>query len=111
MQAELMKQQRELDDARRELDLTIAKRLSEGAAEIQKKARQEAEDQLRLKVSEKDQVILSMQRQLEELRRKSEQGSQQLQGEVLELEMESLFAARFAEPGGARGAGTGMRLS
>lgn len=95
-QAELVKKQRELDDARREMDLTIEKRVSAGSVEIQKKARQEAEDQLMLKVSEKDQVITSMQRQIEELRRKSEQGSQQLQGEVLELEIESILATRFA---------------
>jgi hypothetical protein len=36
-----------------------------------------------------------MQRQIEELRRKAEQGSQQLQGEVLELQLESMLAARF----------------
>jgi hypothetical protein len=90
------KQQRELDDARRELDLTVESRVNAGVGDIQKRARQEAEDSLRLKVAEKDQVITSMQRQIEELRRKSEQGSQQLQGEVMELEIESVLASRFA---------------
>jgi hypothetical protein len=37
-----------------------------------------------------------MQRQIEELRRKAEQGSQQLQGEALEIELESQLRARFA---------------
>jgi hypothetical protein len=32
-----------------------------------------------------------MQRQIEELRRRAEQGSQQLQSEALELELESLL--------------------
>ena len=36
-----------------------------------------------------------MQRQIEELRRKAEQGSQQLQGEVQELELEATLRARF----------------
>ncbi len=36
-----------------------------------------------------------MQRQIEELKRKAEQGSQQLQGEVQETELESLLRARF----------------
>jgi hypothetical protein len=40
-------------------------------------------------------VILSMQKQIEELRRKSEQGSQQLQGEVMEAELEQVLAERF----------------
>ena len=44
---------------------------------------------------EKEQTIASMQRQIEELKRKAEQGSQQLQGEVQELELESLLAAKF----------------
>ncbi len=37
---------------------------------------------LRLKVTEKAQVIQGMQKQIEELRRKGEQGSQQLQREA-----------------------------
>jgi hypothetical protein len=36
-----------------------------------------------------------MQRQIEELKRRAEQGSQQLQGEVQEVEIESLLTARF----------------
>jgi hypothetical protein len=64
-------------------------------SDIQAKARQEAEDAMRLKVLEKDQLIGGMQRQIEEMRRKAEQGSQQLQGDVQELELESLLTARF----------------
>jgi hypothetical protein len=36
-----------------------------------------------------------MQQKIEELKQKAEQGSQQLQGEVLELELESLLRAKF----------------
>jgi hypothetical protein len=36
-----------------------------------------------------------MQKQIEDLKRRSEQGSQQLQGEVQELELESLLTAKF----------------
>jgi hypothetical protein len=42
-----------------------------------------------------DQLILSMHRQIEDLRRKAEQGSQQLQGEVQELELESMLGRAF----------------
>ena len=44
---------------------------------------------------EKDQTITAMQRQIEELKRRAEQGSQQLQGEVQELELEALLTAKF----------------
>ena len=94
-QATLMRKQRELDDARRELELTIEKRVEAGLATVRQKARLEAEDDLKLRLSEKDQLIQQMQKQVEELKRRAEQGSQQLQGEVQELELESLLASRF----------------
>jgi hypothetical protein len=94
-QADLLKKQRELDDAKRELELTVEKRVSEGLTVTRQQARKEAEDEMKLKVSEKEQTIVSMQKKIEELKLKAEQGSQQLQGEVQELELESLLRAKF----------------
>ncbi|MFH0342307.1 MAG: DUF2130 domain-containing protein [Chromatiales bacterium] len=94
-QAELIRKRRELDDAKRELDLTVEKRVQEGLGIAREQARKEAEEQLKFKVMEKEQTIASMQKRIEELKRKAEQGSQQLQGEVQELELESLLSARF----------------
>ncbi len=94
-QAELIKKQRELDDARREMDLTIEKRVQESLGIVQDKARKEAEESLKLKVAEKEQTIVSMQRQIEDLKRRADQGSQQLQGEVQELELEAMLRAKF----------------
>ena len=94
-QVELLRKQRELDDARRELDLTIEKRVQESITLVRQKAKQEAEDSLKLKVSEKEEQIASMQRQIDELKRKADQGSQQLQGEVLELELETTLRLKF----------------
>ena len=94
-QAQLLKKERELDDARRELDLTVEKRISEGLDAVRGKALKDAEDALKQKVLEKDQTIVSMQRTIEELKQKAERGSQQLQGEVQELELEALLRAKF----------------
>jgi hypothetical protein len=94
-QAELIRKQRELDDARRELELTIEKRVQADLAGAREKAKKEAEEELKLKVLEKDQTITAMQKQVEELKRRAEQGSQQLQGEVQELELEALLSAKF----------------
>jgi hypothetical protein len=94
-QAEVIRKQRELDDAKREVELTVEKRVQENLAAVHDKARIEAEDALKSKVTEKETQIAGMQRQIEELRRKAEQGSQQLQGEALELELESLLQSRF----------------
>ena len=94
-QADLLRKQRELDDAKRELDLTIEKRVQEGLSVTRQQARKEAEDEQRLKVLEREQTIAAMQKQIEDLKRRSEQGSQQLQGEVQELELENLLRNKF----------------
>src|SRR5450759_1858578 len=94
-QADLIRKQRELDDAKREMDLNIEKRVQASLAIVRDKAKQEAEDGLKSKVLEKETQIASMQRQIEELKRKAEQGSQQLQGEAQELELELTLRANF----------------
>ncbi len=94
-QAELIKMKRELEDAQREMELTIEKRVSESSAGIRDQAKRQAEDELNLQVKERDQKISEMHDQIKELKRKAEQGSQQSQGEVQELELESLLRARF----------------
>ena len=98
-QADLLRKQRELDDARRELELTVQQRIEAGLEQVRIKARRDAEDGLMQKVLEKDQTIGSMQRTIEELKRKAEQGSQQLQGEVRELELEGVLKAGFPYDG------------
>jgi hypothetical protein len=95
VQADLLRKQRELDDARRELELTVEKRVQDGLVSTREQAKKEAEEGLKLKVMEAEQTISSMQKQIEELKRKAEQGSQQLQGEVQELELEALLRAKF----------------
>ncbi|WP_050384135.1 DUF2130 domain-containing protein [Bradyrhizobium pachyrhizi] len=95
VQAELLRKQRALDEEKRELDLTVEKRVQASVEPIQTKARQEADEAARLRVAEKDQTIESMTRTIEELKRKAEQGSQQSQGEVLELKLEELLRGRF----------------
>jgi len=94
-QAGLIKKQRELDDAKRELELTVETRVQESLTETRDQAKKEAEESMRLKVAEKEQTITSMQTQIEALKRKAEQGSQQLQGEVQELELENLLSLKF----------------
>ncbi|MDD5273835.1 MAG: DUF2130 domain-containing protein [Methylovulum sp.] len=94
-QAELIKKQRELDDAKRELELTIEKRVQDNLAEVRSQAKREAEDSLKYQVMEKDQTIAAMQQKIAELKQRAEQGSQQMQGEVQELELENLLRTKF----------------
>ena len=94
-QADSLRLQRELEDARREMDLEIQRRVSDELTDIRNKARREAEEGLGLKIAEKEEIISSMQRKIQELQQKAEQSSQQLQGEVLELELEEILRSRF----------------
>jgi hypothetical protein len=95
VQADLIRQKRELDDAKRELELTVEKRVQDGLSITREQAKKEAEEGLKLKVMEREQTIASMQTQIEELKRRAEQGSQQLQGEVQELELEAVLRTKF----------------
>ncbi|MFH0990997.1 MAG: DUF2130 domain-containing protein [bacterium] len=94
-QADLLKMQREFEDAKREIDLTIEKRVQESIGAARDQALKQAEEQLKFKVMEKEQTIAAMQKQIEELKRRGEQGSQQLQGEVQELELENILRSKF----------------
>jgi hypothetical protein len=95
-QADLIRKERELDDARREIELTVEKQVRASLLAVRETAKREAEESLTLKVREKEEQIAGMQRQIEELRRKAEQGSQQLQGEVQELELQRLLSEHFS---------------
>ncbi|WFU24973.1 DUF2130 domain-containing protein [Bradyrhizobium sp. CB1717] len=94
-QAEVLRRQRELAEQKRELDLLIEKRVQATQTEIHIKARQQAEDELMAQVSQKDAQIESMSRTIEDLKRKALQGSQQTQGEALELQLEALLRSNF----------------
>jgi hypothetical protein len=91
----VLRKERELDDARREVELTIETKVQQALAAVHEKAKLDAEDAFKSKVAEKEAQIAGMNRQIEELRRRAEQGSQQLQGEALELELESLLRHQF----------------
>lgn len=94
-QADLMKQQRALEDAQREMEVTIQTRLNEETEKVRQKAKQDAETSMNLRVKEKEMTISAMQKQIEDLKRRAEQGSQQIQGEVLEVELETTLKAKF----------------
>jgi hypothetical protein len=96
-EAELkLRQQAEAVAAReRQLDLEVARKLDEKRRDWESQIRQLAAEEQQLKLREKDKMIEDLKRLLEEARRKSEQGSQELQGEVLELDIQAALTAQF----------------
>ncbi len=94
---ELRKAQQKLQDDKAQLELDMQRALDVERDQIRTKAQKEADDQSRLKIAEKEKTIQGLQEKLHEALRKAEQGSQQLQGEVQELELELLLQTTFPQ--------------
>jgi len=98
-----------IDQRAKGLELEVARKVDEQRKAIQEQASKDAEEAMRLKLAEKEKTISDMQSKLEEAQRKATQGSQQLQGDVLETEFEAtlrqVFPQDAIEPvkAGARG--------
>lgn len=107
-QAELALRQEKarLEEQQKELALEVQRRVDAERARIEA----DNAENYRLREAEWRKKIDDAQKANDELKRKLEQGSQQLQGEVLELEIEELLGAAFPFDGiepvrkGARGA-------
>lgn len=95
LEVELIRKQRELEDQKASLDVTIERRLSEEREGLREKAKREADESWQLKDRENKILNQQLQQKIEELQKKVEQGSQQLQGEVLELHLEDTLRREF----------------
>jgi len=93
---ELQKQQRELEDRAEALELEVARQINEQRSDIRKKALEDADEQHRLTMAQKETQIQGLLKKIDELRRKAEQGSQQAQGEVQEIALEDLLETCFS---------------
>lgn len=91
----LLKQQEEIEEKTRNLELETKRRLAEERGKIQEETEKRTRDEYRLTMAEKDKVAQDLLRQIEELKQKATQGSQQLQGEIVELEIEDVLKTEF----------------
>ncbi|HSW01631.1 MAG TPA: DUF2130 domain-containing protein [Sedimentisphaerales bacterium] len=111
-----LKEKRDLQDKVRSADLEVERRLQEQLQAVREQALKEIDEQHRLKLMENEQKVQTLLKQIEDLRRKAEQGSQQTQGEVLEIALEELLKSLFPTDGvepvakGVRGADVIQRV-
>jgi hypothetical protein len=91
----LRKRERELARKQDEVELTVTREIGKERARLVAEAEERVTEQHRLKEAEKDRQLGDLRRQIEDLKRKAEQGSQQLQGEAGECELESLLRGSF----------------
>lgn len=105
-----LQRQRELEEREQSFRLELERQLADERQRIFDDATARLAEEHRLKDAEKEKTLSDLKKQLEELRRRAEQGSQQTQGEVLELELENVLRASFRYddiqpvPKGIRGA-------
>lgn len=88
---------RELRKKDEERELENQKKLQEEREKLKDEITKRETDRIQLILAEKDKQMEDMKKALDEARRKSEQGSQQLQGEVLELELEDMLRTTFPQ--------------
>jgi hypothetical protein len=91
----IRKERQQLEAEKQSLELTVTRQLDDGRAKIREEAKAEAAQERALKEAEKDKLIADLKTQIGDLPRKSEQGSQQLQGEVIELQLQELLRRQF----------------
>jgi hypothetical protein len=111
-----LKEKRDLEEKVRSVELEVTRRTQEELKKVREQAVKELDEQHRLKLLEKEQQVEALRRQIEDLKRSAEQGSQQAQGEVLEVALEELLKDLFRKdsiepvPKGVRGADVIQRV-
>ncbi len=92
---DLLKKENELRTAQEEMELKLQKQLLEKQQEIEESGRMKERQRNELKEKEYQKVIDDLKKSLEDSKRKAEQGSMQLQGEIQELAIEDYLNSHF----------------
>lgn len=94
---ELMAELRTANQAKDNAQLEAQKQLAAEEGKIRESAAREADERQRMNLAAKEKTITDLQRALDDAQRKAAQGSQQLQGEVMELDFEAALATAFRD--------------
>lgn len=101
---------RQIVEQRQEIELEYEQRMNRQLKENASKIQQQESEKATLKIKEYEIQLAQQAKLIDEMKRKAEQGSMQLQGEVLELSIEEMLAGMFPideiseVPKGIRGA-------
>ncbi|HYD35732.1 MAG TPA: DUF2130 domain-containing protein [Vitreimonas sp.] len=95
LELDLRKQKNQLEDDKKAFELEKQRQLDMERAKIKEEAEKKAVEIQELKMLEMQKQLNDALKANEDMRRKLQQGSQQTQGEVLELELENLLRTEF----------------
>jgi hypothetical protein len=93
----IREEKRKIEEREKELVLEVQRKIDEERKRVEEKITKQMIDDHRLKDSEKDKKISDLMKSLEEAQRKAQQGSQQTQGEILELDIEIALKTAFPQ--------------
>jgi hypothetical protein len=93
--SELLEELSKANKAREDAELTARKELLEKEKRIRAEATEKASDDFNTKIREQEETINRLREQLTTAKQVAEQGSQQLQGEILELDVEQVLHSTF----------------
>lgn len=91
----LRKEKREIEEARAKFELEKARQIDEERAKIKAEAEKAILEKEKYKTMEMEKKLADMQKALEDAQRKGSQTSQQLQGEIQELDLEGTLKALY----------------
>ena len=86
---------RQMKQEREEQQIIYEKKFAEEEEKLKIELQKKTEEEFKFKMMEKDKKIQDAMKMVEEYKRKLEQGSQQMQGEVLEIALEELLRKEF----------------
>lgn len=96
-QTELTKELRAARNAKENAELEAQKHLAEEESKIRAEVQKSADEKQRLNLAAKEKTITDLQKALDVAQRKAAQGSQQMQGEVMELDLEQALENAFRD--------------
>lgn len=94
-EVELMKEKQKLESEKEMMELELTKKLNDERKRMNKQLARQFEEKYQLLLAEKDRELKEVKLQVDELKRKTEQKSQQFQGEVLEEFLEESLKREF----------------
>ena len=92
---ELRKQQQKLEEEKVAMELTVQRQIDTERKKISEEAGKKAAEEQQLKMREKDDQLDAMKKQIDDLKRKSEIGSQEAQGEAMEGSLKDKLSQIF----------------
>jgi hypothetical protein len=91
----LRRNQRDLEEREKALRVEIARQVDVERKKAEQQATERVQEEFRLREAAMKEQFASMTRTIEDLKRKAEQGSQQTQGEGVEVELETVLRQSF----------------